>query len=357
MTLSRAIACISIGIACLSASAAPRQVIVPAVASIHGANGTFFRSELYLFNQSNSRLAIQMTYRCWTGQRCGTPATMMLDPRANRRIDDAVNTLFGAPETAGALEIVFDDAGGLVTARSRMYTTSDCGTFGQEVPGLDITAAHRRSVLHYVPLSMDLRTGMRSNAGAYNPADLPANTKWELHRGDGTLLGTLTRIVGAHEAFQFVGPLTNPFGAAPATDATAYLLVSSDLPIFPYVSAIDNQTGDALFDPGAEDLRPAEVTELLVECSRYQFSPGSGSTPIVLTAGANYRLRFHTTDTTHGLTAIQQLGIGGGDIAPDADYVVDITLGEQLRGSRFNFSCTHICGSGHGNMYGAIEIR
>jgi hypothetical protein len=225
------------------------------------------------------------------------------------------------------------------------------------VPGLEISAAHRRSVLNYVPVSVNLSTGMRSNAGAYNPGDATTNTTWELHRGDGTLLGSTDRMVGPREAFQFAGPLTTAFGAPAANDATAYILVSSDLPIITYVSTIDNQTGDAMFHAGAEDLRSPEVTELVVMCSRYTFSPGSGLNPIALTAGTTYRLRFHSTDTTHGLTAIPQLGISGGDIAPDSDYVVEVTAGESLRGSRFNFSCTHVCGSGHGTMYGAIEIR
>jgi hypothetical protein len=252
-----------------------------------------------------------------------------------------VNTLFGAPESAGALEVVYDDAGGAVTIRSRLYTNG----YGQGIPGLDLSAAHRVSLLNFVPLF----AAMRSNAGGYNPNDAPTSTTWELHRADGSLISTSLRVVASRESFQFsISSETN--------EAGAYIVVSSDLPIFTYVSAIDNQTGDAVFVTAAEDARltPAEVA---IECSRYKFSPGSGSTPIVLVAGASYRLRFHSIDTTHGLSAIQQLGIAGGDIAPDADYVVDIAVPESMRGSRFNFACTHLCGSGHGNMYGTIEIR
>jgi hypothetical protein len=327
---------------CASAYAAQRTIVVPAIASIHGAGGTFFRSDVHLFNHSSTRVSAQLTFRCWKGQSCGSPASVVLDPRSNRRIEDVVNTLFAAPETAGALEIAYDDAAGPLTVRSRMYTEG----YGQGVPGLDRSAAQRISLLNFVPLF----PAMRSNAGGYNPNDTQASTTWELHRADGSLINTFTRVFAARESFQYpVSGVTNEPGA--------YIIVSSDLPIFAYVSAIENQTGDAVFVTAAEDTRPAPAAEVVVECSQYKFSPGSGSTPIVLTAGASYRLRFHSLDTTHGLSAIQQLAIAAGDIAPDADYVVDIAVPESLRGSRFNFACTRLCGSGHGNMYGVIEIR
>jgi heme/copper-type cytochrome/quinol oxidase subunit 2 len=327
---------------CASAHAAPRTIVVPAIASIHGAGGTFFRSDVHLFNHSSTRVSAQLTFRCWSGQSCGSPASLVLEPRSNRRIEDVVNTLFATPETAGALEIVYDDAAGPVTVRSRMYTNG----YGQGIPGLELGAAYRISLLNFVPLV----AAMRSNAGAYNPNDAPASTTWELHRADGSLIRTSMRVVVARESFQFlVSGETNEPGA--------YFIVSSDLPIFTYVSAVDNQTGDAVFVTAAQDARSTAPAEVVVECSQYKFSPGSGSTPIVLVAGTSYRLRFHSLDTTHGLSAIQQLGIAGGDILPDTDYVVDVSVPESLRGSRFNFACTRLCGSGHGNMYGAIEVR
>jgi hypothetical protein len=333
---------IALLLVCASADAAPRTIVVPAIASIHGAGGTFFRSDVHLFNHSSKRVAAQLTFRCWNGQSCGPPATLVLEPRSNRRIEDVVNTLFAAPETAGALEIVYEDVGGLITAYSRMYTAG----YGQGIPGLDLSAAHRVSVLNFVPLF----AAMRSNAGGYNPNDAQTSTTWELHRADGSPISTSMRVLAARESFQFsVTGETNEPGA--------YIVVSSDLPIFAYVSAIDNQTGNAVFVTAAEDVQSMARVEVVIECSRYNFSPGSGSTPIALVAGTSYRLRFHSLDTTHGLSAIEQLGIAAGDIAPDADYVVDTTVPESLRGSRFNFACTHVCGSGHGNMYGAIEIH
>jgi len=52
-----------------------------------------------------------------------------------------------------------------------------------------------------------------------------------------------------------------------------------------------------------------------------------------------------------------QWGLDRPIIAPYADCVVELTAGESLRGSRFNFSCTHVCGAGHGTMYGARLFR
>jgi heme/copper-type cytochrome/quinol oxidase subunit 2 len=98
---------------------------------------------------------------------------------------------------------------------------------------------------------------------------------------------------------------------------------------------------------------------LTVEVSRYQFSPGGpAGPPIVLQAGVSCKLTFRSREGTHGLSAIAQLGIGGSvGIAPGLDYVVTVTPTLDQRGARYNFTCVHFCGSGHGSMHGAIEIQ
>lgn len=98
---------------------------------------------------------------------------------------------------------------------------------------------------------------------------------------------------------------------------------------------------------------------LTVEASRYRFSPGGPDRPpIVLRAGVTYELTFRSIEGTHGLSAIPQLGIGGSvGIAPGLPYVVRVAPTADQRCSRYNFTCVHFCGSGHGGMHGAIEIE
>jgi hypothetical protein len=339
------------------AHAAPARVIVPAVASLHGANGSYFRSELHLFNASSSPMNVTMTFRCWSGRPCAAmPVTLTIAPRTNVVYADVIADLAQVAESAGALELDYDNANGTLAVTSRLFNQLVNGTAGQSVPGLSASDALTSSVFNFVPTSTDLHHGFRSNAGAFNPGDIDVTTTWTLHARDGRKLGHTVRTFAPHESFQF-GTSIDAALAAPIVDSNdAYLSVTSSGPLLPYVSVIDNLSGDPTFLLPQRDDGPASSQTLTIQCERYRFTPGSAS-PILLSAGTRYRLVFHATDTSHALSSIPQLGIDGGSITPDGDYIVEVVVPESLRGATFNFACTRVCGSGHGSMHGSIEVR
>ncbi len=342
---------------CAGASfAAPARIIIPAVASIHGANGSFFRSELHAFNTSLSPIVATLTFRCWSGRPCAVlPVPLTIPPRTNVVIADAVSDLAHVAESAGALEIDYDDAGGTLAVTSRLFNQLENGTFGQTVPALAEADGVTNAVFNFVPITSDFRHGLRSNAGGFDPGDAPVTTTWVLHAHDGAELGRATRVLAPRESFQFGTSVDAALGAAAADMSDAYVTVTASAPFLPYVSVVDNLTGDPTFLLPQRDTPPA-ARDLVVDCARYRFTPGT-DTPIVLQAGVAYRLVFRSADTTHAISAIPQLGIDGADIMPGGDYVVDVTAAPSLRGARFNFACTHVCGPGHGSMYGAIEVH
>ena len=69
-----------------------------------------------------------------------------------------------------------------------------------------------------------------------------------------------------------------------------------------------------------------------------------------------YEITFRSIDVVHGISAIPVLGIASREVAPGADSVVLVTPTPAQRG-RYNFACTHVCGPGHGGMFGAIEVE
>jgi hypothetical protein len=344
-------------VACAGASfAAPARIIVTAVASLHGANGAYFRSELHALNTASSPVTAQLTFRCWSGRPCAAATVpLTIAPRTNVVFNDIVVELAHVSESAGALEIEYDDAGGTLAVTSRLFNQTANGTFGQTVPALTEADGVTSAVFSFVPMATDFRHGLRSNAGGFNPGDAPATTTWVLHAHDGAELGRVTRLLAARESFQFGASVDAALGAAAADVPDAYLTVTASVPFLPYVSVVDNLSGDPTFLLPQRDA-PAIAQELVVNCARYRFTPGS-TTPIVLNTGVSYRLVFRSSDTTHSISAIPQLGIDGGTIAPDGDYVVMVTPPASLRGARFNFACTHVCGPGHGGMYGVIEVQ
>lgn len=227
----------------------PSLVTIPSSASIHGAGGTFFHSDLWVMNLSNAATTtVTARYRCFTGQACSAaPRTLTLGPRASVLHSDVVSSLFGSPETAGSIELAFDPAVGDIAATSRVYTPSlPAPTFGASVPGqLSNRALARALFLGLGSSGGDASRGFRTNAGAYNPNASAVSVTFTLHQANGSPLGApLTRTWEAHETFQING-LFAAVGAGGVVTTDAWLAVTASAPLFPFVTVIDNQSGDS----------------------------------------------------------------------------------------------------------------
>jgi heme/copper-type cytochrome/quinol oxidase subunit 2 len=110
----------------------------------------------------------------------------------------------------------------------------------------------------------------------------------------------------------------------------------------------------AISGAAAERAVPSDPLPVLVTLSQYRFAPGGpDGPPITLQAGVAYRITFHSADVAHGVSAIPQLGIAGREVSPGDDYVVTV---EPFVAGLYAFACTRVCGGGHGNMRGAIEV-
>jgi hypothetical protein len=184
--------------------------------------------------------------------------TLTLAPRQSLQIADAVGTLFGAPETAGAIELTYDPAAGELSATSRTYTpTIPAPTFGTAIPALDASQARVRTVfLGLANNGGDLDSGFRTNAGAYNPSDASASVTFTLYGSDGVPRGTpLSLTFAAREARQ-VNDVFAAAGVGGDVSTGSYLVVASSAPLFAYVTVIDNQSGDSVFVPASDDTAP-----------------------------------------------------------------------------------------------------
>jgi hypothetical protein len=238
---------------------APTTLTIPSSASIHGKAGAFFHSDLWVLNHSSSfTQTITARYRCFVGQTCpsGTKS-FLLEPRRSMQYSDVVGPgLFAAPETAGAIELTYDKGLGEVSVGSRVYTPSlPAPTNGTSVPAL--TSAEARTRTLFIGLGSnrgDLTSGFRSNAGAYNPSGSSASVTFTLYNGiTGRVLGDpKTRTWAAYEAYQ-INDVFAALGASNAVTTNAYLVVTSSVPVFAFVTVIDNVSGDSVWVNGAAD--------------------------------------------------------------------------------------------------------
>jgi hypothetical protein len=235
-------------------------ITIPVAASIHGANNTFFHSDVWVFNRSfTNQNTVTLTYHCFGGVGCGSPQQITLNPRESRLISDIVGTLFNAPETGGAIDLSWNSVSGSILARSRLYTPASPPTFGFGVPAFAASDSSSRSVFVGIAGSgADLTQGFRSNAGAYNPNSTPVTVTFTLFDGStGAQIGApFVRVWAPFEAAQVSNVIPSLGGSVVTTNAVLVASASGGSMFF-YASTVDNLSGDAFFVlPGPDEAAP-----------------------------------------------------------------------------------------------------
>jgi hypothetical protein len=125
-------------------------------------------------------------------------------------------------------------------------------TNGAAVPGLPAHEAMGGGVfLALANNGGDRSAGFRSNAGVYNPWGTPVEVTFTLYRTEGRMnsanqLGTYSATWGPYESKQ-VNDIFAAAGAGSTVTSDAMLYMSSSVPVFGYVTVIDNATADSVF--------------------------------------------------------------------------------------------------------------
>jgi hypothetical protein len=233
---------------------------LPGMASIAGQAGAFFHTDVWVLNHSYTQpVYVMATFRCYAGLSCGFGSTAFtLQPREQILYSDVLNSLLGASSTAGTLELTWDAALGAISASARTYSPSaPAPTNGSGIPALAPGAAKARAVFTGLASNGgNLNSGFRSNVGSYNPSSAAAHVSYSLYDDAGLLLGTATRAAGPNEAFQ-LSDIFAVVGKGTTVAERATLVVASDVPIFSFVTVIDNQTNDSSFLlPTDDDVQP-----------------------------------------------------------------------------------------------------
>jgi hypothetical protein len=109
---------------------------IPVIGHLDGANGSHFRSDVYLFNPTSRPSTVTLEAKPWDGGTAHTLSFTLL-PREARVIPDALPTLFQLTGLARLRYWTPDFTGG-VRVTSRTYTVDDKGaTYGSLIPPLN----------------------------------------------------------------------------------------------------------------------------------------------------------------------------------------------------------------------------
>lgn len=221
-------------------------LVVPSVARVRGARGSFWTSDVVVHNRSDLPTDAQLQFLGNDDDTRGLPKTAIaLGPFQSVELPDVLLSAFGVEEGFGALRITAPS--GNLTVRSRSWTATGAGSVGDNVPGVPLEAffgggSARRPVL------AGLRDdgAFRTNLIVVNGATIPITLAVHLYDDGGKLVGEAALSLGPSAMKQVSRVLLLPeFAGARGVTFTAAL--SSPTPGASYyalATVIDNASND-----------------------------------------------------------------------------------------------------------------
>lgn len=220
---------------------------IPAIGHLDGLNGSKFRSDVYLYNNSPSSKTVTLSMKMWDSGTSGA-VSIVLQPNEVRVLTDILFTFFGRTGIA-RLRVTASGATTDTSIRvsSRTYTTdANGGTYGFLLPPLNsFQTASPGDILEILGPALD--TGFRTNLGLVDMAaseSSPARARVEVISAAGGL--TLDR-------FEITLP---PLGGMQLNDLFRSHQLSLDgSPVLIRITAINGMVGSyaATLDNGTND--------------------------------------------------------------------------------------------------------
>jgi PKD repeat protein len=216
-------------------------ITVPVVARSVGAAGTFWRSDVTLFNPNGVTANLALTFRSPNGARM---RNISIAPSSAVVIADVV-TAMGDQSASGPLEIVW---GGMAVpvVTSRTYTTvANGGTFGQSIDPVPQFGWQQ----YVTGLRSDV--DFRTNVGFVNGGDSAITVDAAVLSSSGAQIGSFELTLAGHAQVQYPisafvqGIDQNSIGAC-----TLQATSTGASTLFAYGSVVDNHTGDPVFFAG-----------------------------------------------------------------------------------------------------------
>ena len=222
------------------------DVFLPTAATVRGARGERFETDLWVHNPAPAERMFALSF--WRDGRPTTPVVLRVGARQTRHLPNVLAADLGQRDAAGALQLSYDPREGPMLFSARVVTVhpENPGN-GAGIPVYATGAARTSAVFPGLSGERgDPAGAFRLNAGAFNPHPGPTDLFFGLYDGDGSELGTFTRRLGPGEWLQ-VNDVVREAGAEGIATEGAALAFFSELPVFPFLVAVDNRSGDGTF--------------------------------------------------------------------------------------------------------------
>lgn len=208
---------------------------IPVVGRSPGANGTFWRSDLTIFNTSPNAITATLRYN-------GATRNVFIGGNDTAVVDDVLSE-FGLTSSSGALQVSWSSSTGPVVT-SRTYTTVESGgTYGQSIDPVESFGSKV-----FVP-GLRNDASYRSNAGFVNGGNETEFFTVVMLSPSGTELARNTLTLTAGQQTQTSVGALFPNITAP-NGFTLQVEGDTNAKLFAYGSMVDNKSGDPVFFAG-----------------------------------------------------------------------------------------------------------
>ncbi|MBI2215282.1 MAG: hypothetical protein HYU52_16655 [Acidobacteria bacterium] len=248
------------------------SVLLPVVGRSAGANGSFWKTDVFITNVWRTGPPVPVTIKLL---RSGLPAkahSFEVSPLETVAMEDLILKTFGEETASGALLVSSDQNGARFSARARIFNSGNSmGEFAQSAQAVSVSRLPVESVL----AGLDGTRGKRVNLGLANPRSSDAEAVVRLFRADGELVRTQSVSVPAERMIQ-INDIFMWFNVEAFAGAT--LVIGGRLeflthpgqfepaPISVYASEILSGSGDPIFIAAVGDDPMVQDPELAPPC-------------------------------------------------------------------------------------------
>jgi hypothetical protein len=227
--------------------------VIPAVGNIAGANGTVWASDLNIFNPQPYPLKVTLVYLPLGGE-AGKTVRFTVDSNSNAVADNVLREVFDVAGTGSLLVATLaadnpgvenDPVARAFLVTSATYNNAHTGTYGQAVPplwaGLQDYSDLISAVANGVRNDSTGFTGFRANIGAVNLGRFSAKMRvWVYDSLGNTIARDIPYTIPPQGYIADRLPVMVDRGSVEFFVDDPY----KDAVVFPYVSVIDNRSGD-----------------------------------------------------------------------------------------------------------------
>ncbi len=238
------------------ASSPGDDLILAQASHASGANGDFFRTDLYVTNAgADAAFTISLLPRVLTGAPAAGSSHALASGQT-LELTDVLASEFGLENPSAAGLRIHPTPGARLVVSSRTYVEKAGGTFGFSIPGLPASRAFGAGDGTSAVLQLDSTTaasGFRSNFGFAEVAGADATVRVGAVSGyTGEEFGAALYTVRAGQSFQ--AAVADLARGLPVSNLYLRMqVVSGSGRVLAYGAAIDNTSGDAIYIPAQSE--------------------------------------------------------------------------------------------------------